>query len=214
MSTDHALAKSMLRAAALRRRDMLPLDDRAAASRGAARRACALPLADDLKGLTLSGYHAIRSEIDPFPLMELAASRGASLALPVTTPDGLVFRAWTLGAPLCPAGFGTFGPPPSAPACRPDILVVPLAAFDRRLHRIGYGKGHYDRALEALRADGHGPLTVGLAFAAQEVDAVPDEPHDIPLDFIITERELLAAGCISARGPAAIPGEAWSGKYS
>lgn len=183
--------KAELRAVALFRRDSLDLVFREQASRQAAERAA--PILVDLRARIVSGYWPIRSESDPRPLIGHAVVRGARIALPVTTPSGLVFRTWHHGDPLLPAGFGTFGPSPAAPELRPDILIVPLAAFDRRLHRIGYGQGHYDRALDALRAVGHRPIAVGLAFAAQEVDKVPDEPHDIPLDFIVTERELIAA---------------------
>jgi 5-formyltetrahydrofolate cyclo-ligase len=73
---------------------------------------------------------------------------------------------------------------------RPDIVVVPLAAFDRRYYRIGYGQGHYDRTLRALRAEGE-IAAIGYAYAAQEIPLVPNEPHDQPLDAVATERELV-----------------------
>ncbi|MBZ9936713.1 5-formyltetrahydrofolate cyclo-ligase [Mesorhizobium sp. BR1-1-16] len=183
--------KSELRAVALARRDAISPEARVAHAAAAAERA--KPVLVELRGRILSAYFPIRSEADPGPLMTVAAARGAELALPITTPSGLVFRRWHHGEPLVPAGFGTSGPSPAAPAVVPDILVVPLAAFDRRLHRIGYGKGHYDRAIDGLRALGHRPLLIGLAFAVQEVEKVPFEPHDIPLDFIVTEEELIAA---------------------
>jgi 5-formyltetrahydrofolate cyclo-ligase len=83
-----------------------------------------------------------------------------------------------------------------APAVDPDLLFVPLLAFDRRGHRIGYGAGHYDRTLKRLRAAG--PIhAVGVAYSVCEVAAVPDEPHDEPLDFILTEREWIAARSLS-----------------
>lgn len=191
MSADTALLKSGLRAAALARRDALNESHRAAASAAAAARA--KPILVDLTGLVVSAYWPIRSEADPMPLLAVATERGAIAALPVTTPSGLVFRRWQHGEALVPAGFGTLGPSPASPEATPDLMIMPLAAFDRRLHRIGYGKGHYDRAIDALAAKGRRPRLLGLAFAAQEVDKVPDEPHDIPLDFIVTEEELIAA---------------------
>ena len=191
MSADAALQKSRLRAAALSRRDSLDGAYRAAAAAEAASRA--KPVLVDLTGLVVSAYWPIRSEADPMPLLAVAVERGAVAALPVTTPSGLVFRRWQHGDPLLPAGFGTLGPPPASPELTPDLMIMPLAAFDRRLHRIGYGKGHYDRAIDALAAKERRPRLLGLAFAAQEVDKVPDEPHDIPLDFIVTEEELIAA---------------------
>jgi len=191
LSADAALQKSRLRAAALSRRDSLDGAYRAAAAAEAASRA--KPVLVDLTGLVVSAYWPIRSEADPMPLLAVAVERGAVAALPVTTPSGLVFRRWQHGDPLLPAGFGTLGPPPASPELTPDLMIMPLAAFDRRLHRIGYGKGHYDRAIDALAAKERRPRLLGLAFAAQEVDKVPDEPHDIPLDFIVTEEELIAA---------------------
>ncbi len=182
--------KSALRAASLARRASLDLDHRAAHALAAAGHA--KPILVDCRGWTVSGYWPIRSEIDPRPLMTIAAACGAGLALPVTTPHGLLFRQWRPGERLVDAGFGTFGPPPSASEVQPDAMIMPLAAFDRRGHRIGYGQGHYDRAIAAFRADGHRPRLIGLAFAVQEVEKVPFEPHDIPLDFIVTEEELIA----------------------
>ena len=183
--------KSALRAAALARRATIDPALRLSASEAAAGRA--VPILEECRDIILSGYWPIGSEADPRPLMAIAEAHGARLALPVTTPAGLDFRLWRQSEALVPAGFGTQGPGPSAPSVTPDILVMPLAAFDRRLHRIGYGKGHYDRAIDALRARGHRPRLIGLAFAVQEVEKVPFEPHDIPLDFIVTEEELIAA---------------------
>ncbi len=71
-------------------------------------------------------------------------------------------------------------------------MIVPLAAFDRRGHRIGYGAGHYDRAIARALSDGHPLLTVGVAFSVQEIPLIPDEPHDRPLDWIVTECEIIA----------------------
>jgi 5-formyltetrahydrofolate cyclo-ligase len=183
--------KPALRAQALARRSAIDGAGRDAHARAAAIHAS--PLLDECRGLIVSGYWPIRSEADPRPLLQRAAAAGARLALPVTTPDGLDFRLWNTDEPLVPAGFGTEGPPPTAPRAEPDRIIMPLAAFDRRGHRIGYGQGHYDRAIAAAHAAGRRPLLIGLAFAVQEVEKVPFEPHDIPLDFIVTEEELIAA---------------------
>ncbi|HMO08211.1 MAG TPA: 5-formyltetrahydrofolate cyclo-ligase [Paracoccaceae bacterium] len=161
-----------------------------AAARGIAHAAGQGDAADRLAGVlapfagqVLSGYWPMRSEIDPRPA--LAAHRGP-VCLPVTPPRGqpLLFRAWTPGAALVPGAFGTLVP--EGPERTPRVLVVPLLAFDRRGYRLGYGGGYYDRTLAALRAAG--PCTaIGFAFAAQEVDEVPTEPTDEPLDLIVTE---------------------------
>jgi 5-formyltetrahydrofolate cyclo-ligase len=102
----------------------------------------------------------------------------------------LSWRLWRPGDVLIKGGFGVREPGPDAPECFPVALLVPLAAFDRRGHRLGYGKGHFDRAIAAL-SQKHPVLTVGLAYAAQEVDDVPAEPHDRGLDLVVTERETI-----------------------
>ncbi|MDJ0942505.1 MAG: 5-formyltetrahydrofolate cyclo-ligase [Kiloniellales bacterium] len=141
----------------------------------------------------VSGYWPLRDELDPRPVLEALAARGRRLCLPVVVESGaaLVFRSWRPDAALEPAVFGTRVPGPDCPSVEPDILLVPLLAFDRRGRRLGYGGGFYDRTLAALR--GRRPvLAIGLAFAAQEVEEVPVEAGDEALDRIVTEREVIA----------------------
>ena len=140
----------------------------------------------------VAAYWPIRSEIDPRPILAGLHARGQATALPVVTPDGLVFRRWSPGDPLVRARFGLSEPVAEAPEVRPDAFLVPLAAFDRAGRRLGYGAGLYDRAIAALAPH----LTLGLAFAAQEAAAVPTEPHDRPLDLIATEAALLIAHAV------------------
>lgn len=137
-------------------------------------------------------YWPMRTEIDPRAAMALAEARGA-VCLPVTQGYGpLVFRAWRPGMALDRDAFGTEFPG-IGPDVLPRTLVVPMLAFDRRGHRLGYGAGHYDRTLAALRRTG--PVTaIGLAYAAQEVQRLPDEPWDIPLDMIVTEAGTIYPG--------------------
>jgi 5-formyltetrahydrofolate cyclo-ligase len=180
------------RASALARRDALDADWRTKASLRAAEFARAI--LQEAKPAIISGYWPIRSELDPRPMLDIARACGHTVALPVLLDsDTLRFRLWADGNELVRAGFGTIGPGADAPEVVPDIMLLPLAAFDRSGHRIGYGKGHYDRALARLATLGHLPLLIGLAFAVQEVDKVAFEPHDIPLDFIVTEEEPIAA---------------------
>ena len=137
----------------------------------------------------VAGYVAQGSEIDPLPLMRRLAEIGAALALPVAeVRDGpLAFQAWVPGQSLVPDAFGV--PAPSgAPAATPDLVIVPLLAFDRSGGRLGQGAGHYDRTLAALRAAGP-VFALGLAYAAQGLDRLPCEPHDQPLDAILTETQ-------------------------
>ncbi|MCW5732408.1 MAG: 5-formyltetrahydrofolate cyclo-ligase, partial [Alphaproteobacteria bacterium] len=128
-------------------------------------------------------------ELDPRPLMELLAERGGRLALPGAARPGqpLVFHAYRWGDPLRPGPFGVMIPAEGAPELLPDMVLVPLLAFDRQGGRLGYGGGFYDRTLEALRRARPALVAVGLAFAAQEVACLPHEAGDQRLDWIVTE---------------------------
>lgn len=188
---DPKTAKDALRRAAFARRDALDRGWREAASAAIAGRALALP---DLEQVTPVGaYWPMRSEVDCRPLLEALVARGQEVALSQILHPRLSWRLWRPGDPLVHGGFGVREPGPDAPECFPRALLVPLAAFDRHGGRLGYGKGHFDRSIAAL-AEHHPVLTVGLAFGAQEVDAVPAEPHDRRLDWIVTESELIRAG--------------------
>jgi len=187
--TDHhdPHAKATLRAAALAARDALGETKRAAAARAIARRGLPVEIAP---GAVVAGYSPIRSELDPTPLMQALAGQGARLALPVITQRGqsLRFRVWHSGDRLLPGSLGILEPSPAAAEVVPDIVLVPLAAFDRIGHRIGYGAGHYDRTLAQLHKS-KGFAAIGLAFAAQEVATVPALQHDVLLDYVLTEKK-------------------------
>jgi 5-formyltetrahydrofolate cyclo-ligase len=178
-------SKADLRAAALAARDALSDEQRAAAGEAIARRG--LPF-EIKSGTVVAGYSPIRSEIDPIPLLRKLASGGARLALPVITARGqsLRFRVWHPGDRLLSGPLGILEPSPAAAEIIPDIVLVPLAAFDRAGHRIGYGAGHYDRTLAHLHKS-KGFAAIGIAFAAQEVATVPALQHDVALDYVLTE---------------------------
>jgi 5-formyltetrahydrofolate cyclo-ligase len=181
--------KAELRAEALTRRDLLPPVLRAQAAEAVAVR----PLPPGIpREAVVSGFMPIRNEINPLPLMRRLAERGSRLALPTIVGRGqaLRFRAWKFGEPLRRGQWGIREPEPGAPEVDPDVLLVPLAAFDRRGHRIGYGAGYYDKSILALRAR-KSILAIGLAFAVQEIDEVPALPHDARLDLVLTEREVI-----------------------
>jgi 5-formyltetrahydrofolate cyclo-ligase len=184
--------KATLRREAMARREALPTVDRVAAAQTIAARG--LP-AKVVPGNTVSGYSPLKSEISPMPLLRRCADDGAALALPVVVGRGhpLIMRGWAFGAPLTSGVWGIRQPPPAAPEVFPDILIVPLLAFDRRGHRVGYGAGYYDMTLARLRAMKK-VTAIGIAFAAQEVDTVPTTPRDAPLDFVLTEREIIDVG--------------------
>jgi len=181
-------SKADLRAAALAARDALGGEHRAAAAQAIARRGLPLELT---RGAVVSGYSPIRSEIDPTPLMQELAGQGATLALPAISARGqsLKFRVWHPGDRLMSGPLGILEPSPAAAEITPDIVLVPLAAFDRSGHRIGYGAGHYDRTLAQLRKS-RAVTAVGIAFAAQEVAVVPALQHDVALDYVLTETKV------------------------
>ncbi len=194
-SLDVAAAKSNLRNQALSRRDALDGEFRINASLEIAQRGAALDVFSPdgfFPGTCLAGFHPIRSEIDPRPLMAELAARGARLCLPVVMDKTTIeFRELVRGGPLIDSGFGSVGPPKGAAVLDPDILLVPLSAFDRQGGRIGYGAGFYDRAISRLRKTGAAKILLGIAFSCQEVETVPMEPHDVHLHGIITETELI-----------------------
>lgn len=180
-------AKAELRRAALARRDALSPEERAKAAEQIAARPFPVPVGPET---IVSGFSPMKSEINPVPLMRALARDGARLALPVVAGRGrpLIMRAWRFGEPLVAGVWGIREPAAEALEVAPDILLVPLLAFDRAGYRIGYGAGYYDRTLSALRMH-KSILAVGLAFAAQEISAIPATERDARLDFVLTERE-------------------------
>jgi 5-formyltetrahydrofolate cyclo-ligase len=181
--------KTQIRRDAVARRDALPAVERAAAAATIAARP--LPVAVP-SGAIVSGFSPLKSEINPVPLMRAFAAAGARLALPVVAGRGkpLIMRAWNFGEPLASGVWGIREPPESAPEVFPDILIVPMLAFDRTGHRIGYGAGYYDMTIARLR--GMKPVfALGIAYAAQEIAEIPTTPRDAALDLVLTEREMI-----------------------
>jgi len=181
--------KSELRTTALARRNAMPADARAEAAQIIAARPFPVPVT---AGMIVSAYSPMRSEINPVPLMRNFTDAGARLALPVVQGPGkpLLMRAWSFGAPLVSGVWDIKEPPETAPEVVPDIMIVPLAAFDRAGHRIGYGAGYYDLTITHIRAI-KPVVAIGLAFAAQEIARVPATPFDAQLDLVLTEKETI-----------------------
>ena len=184
-----ALSKQNLRTAALAKRDALSDAQRAAAAQAIATRG--LPF-ENMRGTIIAGYSPIRSELDPLALMRTLAAQGARLALPAVMARGksLAFRAWSPDDKLMLGPLGILEPSPAAAELVPDIMLVPLAAFDRAGHRIGYGAGHYDYTLAHVRKSKK-IIAIGVAFAAQEIPRVPADTHDVRLDLVLTEAETI-----------------------
>ncbi|BAT61677.1 5-formyltetrahydrofolate cyclo-ligase family protein [Variibacter gotjawalensis] len=183
-----AAVKVVVRTEALMRRDALSGEDRARAAEVIAARGFPLSVG----GQRVSGFMPIRTEINPLPLMRRGAEEGASLALPIIRGRGqpLDMHEWSLDAPLEKRQWGIREPAFDSKVVYPDIVLTPLAAFDRRGYRIGYGAGYFDMTLNELRAR-KSVIAIGLAFACQEVETVPIEPHDARLDFVLTERDVI-----------------------
>ncbi len=151
-----------------------------------------LALLDFPAGTVVSGYWPLAEELDLRPLLAALDGRGCQVVLPVVAGKDrpLVFRDWKPGDRLVPAGFGTLVPAMTCAARAPDVLLVPLLAFDRTGYRLGYGGGFYDRTLAELRAE-KSVTAIGMAFSALEVDAVPRDANDQALEWIVTERETI-----------------------
>lgn len=188
MTQNTSADKSAARARALAARDQAKSPEADLAAQDALREVLA-----PYRGKPLAGFLPIRSEIDPVPVMAEMARHGA-VGVPITPAKGnpLTFRAWTPDAKMVDGPYGTSWPERGADVV-PEVLIVPLVAFDRAGNRLGYGGGFYDRTLEGLRA--RGPVVaIGFAFSAQEQEALPLEPTDQPLDAIVTEAGVLRFG--------------------
>jgi len=140
----------------------------------------------------VSGYLPIRSEVDVRPILQRLRDQGHITVLPCVVESNapLVFRQWIEGDTLVAEPFGTLAPDPAAREREPDLLLVPLLAFDPRGVRLGYGGGFFDRTLEALRKR-KSVVAIGVAFGVQEVGEVPADESDQPLDLIVTERRVI-----------------------
>jgi 5-formyltetrahydrofolate cyclo-ligase len=139
-----------------------------------------------------SGFLPIRDEIDPQPLMARLAHRGHSLCLPIVSGRDvpLRFRSWHVGDAMATAAWGLREPKPDQPEVDPDVLLVPLLAFDGAGNRLGYGAGYYDRTIASLKTR-KAIVTIGLAFDIQRIDAVPHSGYDEPLDWVLTPSGLI-----------------------
>jgi len=186
---DISKRKTELRSEAAARRDALPAETRKAAAEAIAARAFPLPITS---GAIVAGFMPLKSEINPLPLMKALVAAGARLALPKIAGRGkpLIMRAWPWGAPLDAGQWDIREPKADAAEVDPDILLVPLLAFDRNGHRIGYGAGYYDMTIARLRSLKK-VTAVGIAFAMQEVSTVPATERDARLDLVLTEREAI-----------------------
>ncbi|WP_208441513.1 5-formyltetrahydrofolate cyclo-ligase [Bartonella raoultii] len=193
-SSSSAILRAQLRKIGLSKRAALSAPERATFSQ----QACTHLIrhleekGEDFSRLILAGYWPIKSEIDPRPLFHAIALRGGYLALPVVLDSSsMIFRAYSQDTMLEPMRFGTLGPGKEHATVVPNLIIVPLSAFDSCCHRLGYGGGYYDRAVEVLKQQGHQIRLLGLGFSCQEVEFIPPEEHDLIVEGIFTEKGLL-----------------------
>ncbi len=189
--TEQGDKKSALRTAALSRRKGLR-DEIARQHADLARQHFFLnvPLNDQS---IVAVYWPIRGEMDTRALLGQLIDQGTVTCLPEVVGDNqpLKFRQWDGMSPLDAGDFGTMQPGPHAPEVTPNVILLPLAAFDAAGYRLGYGKGFYDRTLAEMQSR---PLLIGYGFSTQQVDAIPAEAHDVRMDMMISELGMLKFG--------------------
>ncbi len=175
--------KKSLRVSCMANRDGIAAAGRAEAARRLAD--IGIDFAKPPKRAVVSAYMAMGSEFDPMPLVERLAGEGHPICLPVVTPRGnpLIFRSWKPGETLVPRTWGLLEPMETAAVVEPDVLLVPLLAYDLRGVRLGYGGGYYDRTLKLLRSR-KPVIAIGLAFGEQQLAEVPCAPYDQTLDWV------------------------------
>ena len=182
--------KARLRRAALNARRIVHGERAASAASALSERLLA-----DLRGADklIAGYWPLGDEIDCRLALENYAVKDVRVALPVVAGQGqvLVFRRWTPGESLEAGPFGTSHPLASAPVCSPDVLLIPLVAFDKIGQRLGYGAGYYDRTLAELRASGHQVLAIGVGYDEQEIESIPAGRHDERMDAVVTDKRTI-----------------------
>ena len=182
--------KVLLRQAALERRG--EIDDTARAEGALHFKTNFLTEIQLKKGMVIAGYWPLKQELDVMPLLHELLDLGYTCALPhvVQAEAPLVFRAWNKDTVMVEGTYGMMEPDATAEEVTPDLLIVPVVAFDPSGHRLGYGAGYYDMTFGKLSADGRKYLAVGAAFDQQCFDVVPAEAHDVHMNVIVTDKRI------------------------
>ena len=186
---DYSFLKRQLRTAAVHNRSGIGLDHALWCAEEIVARFNDLSLPENP---VFSAYWPMKTELDIRPLMHSLFNRGFTVSLPVVAEKNqpLLFRRWEPGAELVEGPYGTEQPNEKYETVVPNVLLLPLLAFDRQGGRLGYGGGFYDRTVAALRQKGN-PVVIGAAFSTQEIESVPLEETDEKMDFILTESEII-----------------------
>jgi len=148
----------------------------------------------DKKKIIIAGYYPSYYEVDILNFLEQASKKNFRIALPVIrSENSMIFRPWFFKDPLYVSNFGTLEPKNLKQKIIPDLIIVPLVAFDRQLNRIGYGKGYYDRCLRKIVKNKNKIVSVGVAYSFQQCSKVPVNKNDFKLDYIFTERGIISS---------------------
>jgi 5-formyltetrahydrofolate cyclo-ligase len=141
----------------------------------------------------VAGYRCVHGELDISVAMEKLGARGHTLCLPAieAADKPLHFRRWRIGEVMEKGRYGVEVPPSGAPVFKPNIVLVPLVAFDKNGHRLGYGAGYYDRTIQGLRELEKSVEVIGVAYSIQQVEHLPFDPHDAKLDIVVTEKNTI-----------------------
>lgn len=184
--------KSSLRSSCITKRDAISIETHETWSFAVCEKLVTYLSTLPVAGKQLALYNATHSEVDITPVLHALDAEGITVGLPVVEASRRELSFYRFFSTL-PMTQGTFGilEPQHFEQITPDIIVVPLVGFDRTGNRLGYGKGYYDATLKALRKTNPKILTIGVAFALQEVDTIPTDRHDEKLDVIITEKEII-----------------------
>ena len=146
------------------------------------------------KKITIAGYYPSNYEVNILKFLEEAAKKKFRIALPVVkSSSNMCFKLWIFKEPLYVNNFGILEPKNSKTEIVPDLILVPLVAFDKQLNRIGYGKGYYDRSLEKIKKNKKDMISLGIAYAFQKSKSIPVNKHDFKLDYIFTERGIISS---------------------
>tara|TARA_Y100000590_G_scaffold223274_1_gene252583 strand:+ start:2009 stop:2572 length:564 start_codon:yes stop_codon:yes gene_type:complete len=142
--------------------------------------------------IIIAGYYPANNEVNILNFLKNASKKGYKIALPVVTSSkGMNFRIWVFKEPLYVSKFGILEPKSSKKVIMPDLVMVPLVAFDRNLNRIGYGKGYYDRILKKIVKTKKNKIFLGIAYSFQQYKKIPINRHDYKLDYIYTEKGII-----------------------
>ena len=148
----------------------------------------------DKEKITIAAYYPVNYEVNILNFLKIASKKEMKIALPVIKPKNrMCFKTWPFEQPLYVNNLGILEPKKNNMEANPDLILVPLVAFDSKLNRIGYGKGYYDRKLSEIKKNKKNTISVGVAYSFQKCKVIPAKKHDYKLDYIFTERGIITS---------------------